>query len=72
MTHEAPTKTIAVIDHQRAGAQIRDMRVRRGMSLRSMAKRIGISAPFLSDLELGRRAWSHRRFNQVVKLLKSK
>ena len=34
---------------------LREMRVTAGTSLRAMARTIGVSAPFLSDVELGRR-----------------
>lgn len=34
---------------------LREMRQSAGISLRAMAKRLDISAPFLSDVELGRR-----------------
>ncbi len=34
---------------------LREMRVTAGTSLRAMARSIGVSAPFLSDVELGRR-----------------
>lgn len=37
------------------GEAIRRARVAKGMSLRALAERIGVSAPFLSDLEHGRR-----------------
>lgn len=37
------------------GERIRDLRLNRNLSLRRLARRIGISAPFLSDIELGRR-----------------
>jgi transcriptional regulator with XRE-family HTH domain len=37
------------------GETIRNLRMKAGLSLRELAKRIGVSAPFLSDVELGRR-----------------
>ena len=37
------------------GPEIRRRRMARGVSLREFARRIGVSAPFLSDLEAGRR-----------------
>lgn len=37
------------------GSKLRELREARDMSLRELAKRIGVSAPFLSDIELGRR-----------------
>lgn len=37
------------------GTRLREMRERAGLSLREVAKAARISAPFLSDVELGRR-----------------
>lgn len=37
------------------GQRLREMRERAGLSLRDVAKAAKISAPFLSDVELGRR-----------------
>jgi transcriptional regulator with XRE-family HTH domain len=37
------------------GQRLREMRERAGLSLREVAKAAKISAPFLSDVELGRR-----------------
>lgn len=45
------------IDHYATGQSLRLLRKGAGMSLREMARRMTLSAPFLSDLELGRRNW---------------
>src|SRR6202163_788627 len=37
------------------GQRIHELRAKADLSLRGLAKRIGISSPFLSDIELGRR-----------------
>lgn len=37
------------------GERIRELREQRDLSLRELAKKLNISAPFLSDVELGRR-----------------
>src|SRR5271166_4730871 len=37
------------------GERIRELRDKADLSLRGLAKKIGISSPFLSDIELGRR-----------------
>ena len=37
------------------GQRIHELRDKTGLSLRKMADQIGISSPFLSDIELGRR-----------------
>ena len=40
------------------GGQMRELRTKVGLSLRSMSELLHISAPYLCDLELGRRNWS--------------
>jgi transcriptional regulator with XRE-family HTH domain len=40
---------------QTLGVRIRELREERDLSLREFAKKIKVSAPFLSDVELGRR-----------------
>lgn len=40
---------------------MRRLRQNKGISLRDMAKRMAISAPYLSDLELGRRDWTEEK-----------
>lgn len=42
---------------EEAGAALRRERVAAGIALRAMARQLGVSAPYLSDIELGRR-WS--------------
>jgi len=37
------------------GKLIRELRVKKDFSLREFAKKLGLSAPFISDIELGRR-----------------
>ena len=37
------------------GKRLHELRDRADLSLRELAKRVGISGPFLSDMELGRR-----------------
>jgi transcriptional regulator with XRE-family HTH domain len=37
------------------GTRLRQLREERNISLRDLAKKVGVSAPFLSDIELGRR-----------------
>ncbi len=49
-----------VIDHARTGASMRKKRLALGKSLRQTAAAMGISAAYLSDLELGRRNWTAR------------
>jgi transcriptional regulator with XRE-family HTH domain len=47
------------------GQRIRELRDKADLSLRELAKKIGISSPFLSDIELGRR--SGQRLSQLAK-----
>jgi transcriptional regulator with XRE-family HTH domain len=49
------------------GDRIRELREQQDLSVRELAKRIKVSAPFLSDVELGRRHPS----DDVLKLLAS-
>jgi len=40
------------------GAEMRKLREKANVSLRSLGARMAFSAAYLSDLELGRRAWN--------------
>lgn len=47
------------IDDQATGSKLRADRQRlAGLTLREVARRMGLSAAYLSDLELGRRRWN--------------
>lgn len=46
------------MDQRAMGADLRKKREAKKRSLRSVADDMGISYPYLSDLELGRRMWS--------------
>lgn len=50
--------TRAEWDHKSVGSSMREERERRGWSIREMARRMGCSAPYVSDLEKGRRTWT--------------
>lgn len=52
------------------GQYIRELRDQRDLSLREFAKKLGCSAPFLSDIELGRRFPSESMLQEIAKLLK--
>ena len=41
--------------HRISGAWLRRVRTARGVTLRAVARRVGVSATFLSDVERGRR-----------------
>lgn len=46
-----------VPDHAALGAEMREVRLRTALSQREVARRMGISAPYLCDLENGARNW---------------
>lgn len=48
------------IDDRALGEDRRRYRIKHGISLREFAKEIKFSAPYVSDLELGRRPWSEQ------------
>ncbi len=48
-------------DHVAIGNELRRRRKQLGISLRNVAKRMRLSAPYVSDLELGRRPWNGAR-----------
>ena len=45
-------------DNVAIGAAMRERRKQAGVSLRALGARLGLSASYLCDLELGRRAWN--------------
>lgn len=49
------------VDERAIGLLMRAGRERCELSLRAAARKLGISAAYLSDLELGRRHWSEKR-----------
>ena len=44
-------------DHD-IGAKMRSLREENGVTAREMARRLGLSAAYICDLELGRRRWN--------------
>lgn len=50
------------------GQVLRRLRESRNMSLREAAKVLGVSAPYLSDVELGRRRMTDDRVEQCLNL----
>ena len=52
------------------GERIRELRLDRNLSLRQLASRIDKSAPFLSDIELGRRFPSEGVLRAIAKELR--
>lgn len=49
--------------------KLRSLRESRGLSVRAAAKQLGVSAPFLSDIELGRRFPSEEVLERMALLL---
>ena len=61
--------TGSVLDPRLQGQQMRQLRKRKGISVREIARRTGLSAPYISDLELGRRAFNTdliQRYKQAL------
>lgn len=57
-------------EHENISKLSREIRIRRGVLLRKLAERMGISAVYLSDLERGNRYWTSRNIAKWVKSLK--
>jgi transcriptional regulator with XRE-family HTH domain len=53
------------------GERIRELREKRDLSVRELAKKIGVSAPFLSDVELGRRHPSDDVLKSIAAILET-
>ena len=51
------------------GGRLRQLREEKSISLRELAKKIGVSAPFLSDIELGRRLPAAEKLELLAKEL---
>jgi transcriptional regulator with XRE-family HTH domain len=58
------------LDHVALGAHQRAMREKAGKSLRAIAAKMKVSAPYLSDLENGRRNWTEEKVEAYRKALK--
>lgn len=62
-------RTVQLIDHRRTGDDVRVARKRAGISLREFARRLGVSASFVCDLEHGDRNWTEGRFAKAMRVL---
>src|SRR6266849_2974594 len=51
------------------GQRIRELRDERDLSLREVAKKLGCSAAFLSDIELGRRYPAEKNLKDIARIL---
>ena len=60
---------IYVLNKMEMGRALRKMREDADLSLRSVAKTVGVSAPFLSDCELGHRAPSTGVLKKLLETL---
>lgn len=63
---DMPTITIVKVDSVCVGALFRERRIGRGYTLCETAKRMGISASYLSDMERGNRSWSKSLYLRAV------
>ena len=63
------THRIVAVDHAGTGAAVRKYRLRQGRSLRSVARELGWSATYLSDLERGKRRWTQALLKKVNEVL---
>ena len=56
-------------EQKRIGQYARTVREQKGVSLRSVATAMGITAPFLSDLERGNRNWTTGTIEKWAKVI---
>jgi predicted transcriptional regulator len=59
-----------VLDDKAIGQAMRKMRVKAGLTGREVARRLKLSAAYVSDLELGRRAWNAARRHAYTEAIK--
>ncbi len=57
------------VNHVKIGLWLRDLRLVKRVSLRRAALGLKLSAPFLSDLELGKRNWDEEKIDKYLKYL---
>jgi hypothetical protein len=58
-------------ENRRNGQTARAIRIKSGRSLRSVAKRMGVSAVFLSDLERGNLFWNDEHATKWATIMSS-
>lgn len=71
MKFKFTNKVIQYPDHVGNGQAIRDKRLETELSLRRLASMMGWSASYQSDIELGKRALSPDKFNQILAFLEA-
>jgi predicted transcriptional regulator len=59
------SETVTVPNDEANGSLIRILRTKANMSLRELARQLDVSAPYVSDLELGRRSFSENLFRRA-------
>ena len=57
-------------DNEETGKVVRGARLAAGKKLREVAEAMGISAPYLCDLENGHRNWTEEKFEAAKKAIK--
>lgn len=57
------------VNSEQLGYMMRKLRLAQSVSLRSQAKRLKLSAPYLGDLELGQRGWTLAKVEQYLAAL---
>lgn len=55
------------LDAKAVGWALREMREKQKLSAREIARRLNLSVPYVSDLELGRRGWNAERVMRYLK-----
>ena len=60
------TKQVIIDDHEATGRTAQERRWSMGVGLRELARRMGLSASYVCDLEHGRRAWNEDRIRRYV------
>lgn len=61
-----------LLDQREVGKELRALRIAAKISLRNMAESLGLSAPYVSDLELGRRNWSRTKIKDYTRMVARK
>lgn len=58
-------------DHLKVGREMRLLRKKARVGLREIARRMGFSAPFVLDLEHGRRNWTDEKVADYLTSIRS-
>lgn len=66
-TIKSLTETLREKEQELIG-EIKEWRIEQGFSLRSFAKALGVSSPYWSDIEKGRRHLSEIILNKIIDL----